>query len=447
MKKVCMICVLLLVCACLAACGGPGTDAAPGKISDVIPYDDAGTEIYSCIPTVGERSVTLLYSEERKAEMVELLDSVNLKELPVNEDMDAAKILHALHISLLIQSGSEKYYITAAGAQNVYLNLWQGDNIVHSCILDINADLIQKLTEINRKVHDYSYDGSGFMEISKVGADIQHFNNADSLYLADIMEAALESGTPEDGAENVTAEDFAVKIKLDGQVWYLNPETRIAGKETDGIISAVEMDDRYFLPVMRKISVKLFAEERVAAEVKAAWDAAQLAEQLGKTTPYTELYRHMQVSLGQWQDAETAVSSARAAWLLHAAVEWYAEKEGIMPEQAELDKQVEITAMSLSSVAWYQNACDQLGITVEDWVWADRKSQDVSIILTAVYTTVSGVSAEEVNDLIRSIQEDYLASEDFERIRPQFERSLELLQSGGSMTAEELLEEDIFTAS
>ena len=186
--------------------------------------------------------------------MVELLDSVNLKELPVNEDMDAAKNLHALHISLLIQSGSEKYYITAAGAQNVYLNLWQGDEIVRSCILDINADLIQKLTEINRKVQDYSYDGSGFMEISKAGADIQNLNNADSLYLADIMEAALESGISEDGAENVKAEDFAVKMKLDGQVWYLNPETRIAGKETDGTISAVEMDDRYFLPVMRKMS-------------------------------------------------------------------------------------------------------------------------------------------------------------------------------------------------
>ncbi len=446
MKKVFVVFLILTLCLSLAACGGPGTDAAPGKISDVIPYDDAGTEIYSCIPTVGERSVTLLYSEERKAELVELLDSVNLKELPVNEDMDAVKNLHALHISLLIQSGSEKYYITAAGAQNVYLNLWQGDEIVHSCILDINADLIQKLTEINRKVHDYSYDGSGFMEISRVGADIQNLNNADSLYLADIMEAALESGISEDGAENVKAEDFAVKMKLDGQVWYLDPETRMAGKETDGTISAVKMDDRYFLPVMRKISVKLFAEERVAAEVKAAWDAAQLAEQLGKATPYTEMYRHMQVSLGQWQDAETAVSSARAAWLLHAAVEWYAEKEGIMPEQAELDKQLEVTAKSLSSVTWYQNACDQLGITVEDWVWADRKSQDISMTLTAVYTA-SGVSAEELNDLMKSIQEDYLASEDFERIRPQFERSLELLQSGGSMTAEELLEEDIFTAS
>ena len=445
MKKVFVVFLILTLCLSLAACDGPGTNAAPGKISDVIPYDDAGTEIYSCIPTVGERSVTLLYSEERKAELVELLDSVNLKELPVNEDMDAAKNLHA-HISLLIQSGSEKYYITAAGAQNVYLNLWQGDNIVHSCILDINADLIQKLTEINRKVHDYSYDGSGFMEISKVGADIQHFNNADSLYLADIMKAVLESGTPADGTENVKAEDFAVKMKLDGQVWYLNPETRMAGKETDGTISAVKMDDRYFLPVMRKISVKMFAEERVAAEVKVAWDAAQLAEQLGKATPYTELYRYMQVSLGQWQDAETAVSSARAAWLMHTAVEWYAEKEGIMPEQAELDKQVEVTAKSLSSVTWYQNACDQLGITVEDWVWADRKSQDVSMILTAVYTA-SGVSAEELNDLMKSIQEDYLASEDFERIRPQFERSLELLQNGGSMTAEELLEEDIFTAS
>ena len=115
-----------------------------------------------------------------------------------------------------------------------------------------------------------------------------------------------------------------------------------------------------------------------------------------------------------------------------------------MPEQADLDKQVEITVMSLSSVVWYQNACDQLGITVEDWVWADRTSQDISMILTAVYAA-SGVSAEELNDLMQSIQEDYLASEDFERIQPQFERSLELLQSGGSMTAEELLEEDIFT--
>ncbi len=446
MKKVCMICILLLACACLTACGGPGINAAPGKISDVIPYDDADAEIYSYIPTVGERSVTLLYSEERKAEMVELLDSVNLKELPVNEDMDAAKNLHALHISLLIQSGSEKYFITAAGAQNVYLNLWQGDEIVHSCILDIYADLIQKLTEINRKVHDYSYDGSGFMEISKIGADIQNLNNGDSLYLADIMEAALETRTPADGAENFKAEDFAVRMKLDGQVWYLNPENRMAGKENGGTISAVKMDDRYFLPVMRKISVKLFAEERVAAEVKAAWDAAQLAEQLGKKTPYIYMYRNMQIALGQWQDAESAVSSARAAWLLRESVEWYAEKEGIVPEQAELDRQVEITAMSLSSVEWYQNACEPLGITVEDWVWADRKSQDVSMMLTAVYTA-SGVSAEELNDLMRSIQEDYLASEDFERIRPQFERSLELLQSGEVLTAEDLLEEDIFTAS
>ena len=66
------------------------------------------------------------------------------------------------------------------------------------------------------------------------------------------------------------------------------------------------------------------------------------------------------------------------------------------------------------------------------------------MILTAVYTA-SGVSAEELNDLMKSIQEDYLASEDFERIRPQFERSLELLQSGEVLTAEELLEEDIFT--
>ena len=443
MKKKLAIWIVLLLCVSLAACGGPGGDSTPGKISDVIPYSNDEAVFYSFIETVGGRSVTLAYPEDRKAEMVELLESIDLKSLPVNEDLEAAENLTGLYLHLMIENGDDKYFITAAGLEDVYLNLCQGEEITYSYVLDMNSELLRQLTAIDLKVCEYSHDDSGFMKLSKEGVDSQYLDKGDSLYLADIMDAALEEAAAAGNREELEAEDFAVKMELDGQVWYLDPERRMAGKQSGVIIAATEMDEMYFLPAMRKLSGKLMAYERVAAEVKGSWEAAKLAEQLGKKTPYTELYRYYQVSLGQWQGADKALATAKEAWLQCTAMEWYAEKEGIMPEQENLDKQIEITSRSLSSVDWYLKACEQLGITEEEWVLADRKVQEDNVILTAVYTG-SGVSAEELNELVKSIKNEFLESEAYAKVKPQFERSLQLLESGPPLSAEQLMEEDIF---
>ena len=443
MKKVFMLSIVLISCICLAACASSDSQRAPRKISDVIPYDAVDAEIYSFIETVDGRSVKLLYSEDRAAEMAELLDTIELKELPVTEDMEAVKNLSSVHISLLIEAGEENYFITAVGTQDVYLNLWQGEDVAYSYVLDLNSDLVQQLTDINSKVHEYSHDGSGFMDVSKdtEGATVtHHFNKADSLYLADIMDAALEAGMAWDG--ELTAGDFAVVMELDGQNWYLDAERQIAGKADGENITAVEMDDLYFRPVMRKLSTKVFQDERIAAEVKASWDAAKLAEQLGKETPYTKLYRYVQTSLGQWQEEEKAISTAGATWILMEAVEWYAEKEALLPDQETLDKTAE--AEALSALVLYNTACGQLGITADEWMAANREAQVDSLILDAVYTSAD-MDVEEINDLMMSIQEEYLASDAYAKIKPQYERSLELLRNGGELTAEQLLEEDIFT--
>lgn len=443
MKKKLTIWIVLLLCVSLAACGGPDSDSTPGKISDVIPYNNDEAVFYSFIETVGGRSVTLAYPEDREAEMVELLESIDLKSLPVNGDLEAAQNLTGLYLSLLVESGDDQYFITAAGLENVYLTLSQGAEITHSYVLDMNSELLRQFTEIDRKVHEYSHDGTGFMEVSKDGVDVQYMDKGDSLYLADIMDAALEEGTSAENGGKLDAEDFAVKMELDGQVWYLDPESRMAGKQVGETIAAVKMEDMYFLPVMRKLAGRLFMEERIAAEVKASWDAAKLADQLGKKTPYTKLYRYCQVALGQWQGEEKALKAAETAWIQGAAMEWYASREGIMPEQQTLDKQVEGTASAYGYNEWYQKACEKLGITVEEWVTADRDVVDDSMILTAVYTS-SGITAEELNDLVKSINTEFLESEAYENIRPQFERSLQLLESGKELTAEQLMEEDIF---
>ena len=442
MKKWFVLCIMLVLCVCLASCGSSDSQRAPRKISDVIPYGDADAEIYSFIETVDGRSVTILYPEDRAAEMAELLDSVNLKELPATTDMDTVKNLSSVHISLLIEAGEENYFITAVGSQDVYLNLWLGEDIAYSYVLDMNSELLQQLTDINSKVHEYSHDGSGFMNVSKDmdGATVTHrFNKADSLYLADIMDAALEAGAAVVG--ELTAGDFAVMMELDGQTWYLDAERRIVGKDDDGIIKAVEMDDLYFLPVMRKLSTKVFQDECIAAEVKASWEAAKLAEQLGKETPYTKLYRYMQSSLGQWQEEETALAKAGAAWIFSEAAEWYAEKEELLPDQETLDKEAD--ADTLSALVLYNTACDQLGITADEWVTANREAQVDALILDAVYTSAD-MDVEEINELVMSIQEEYLASEAYAKIKLQYERSLELLENSAELTVEQLLEEDIF---
>ncbi len=443
MKKGFKIWMVLLLCVSLTACGGPASDSAPGKISDVIPYSNDEAELYCFIETVGSRSVMLAYPEDRKDEMVELLEAIDLKSLPVNEDMDAARNLTGLYLSLLIERGDDQYFITAAGLEDVYLTLIQGEEIIHSYVLDMNSELLREFTEIDRKVHEYSHDGTGFMEVSKDGVDVQYMDKGDSLYLADIMDAALEEGTAAGNNEELDAEDFAVKMDLDGQIWYFDPERRMGGKQSGENIAAVEMDDMYFLPVMRKLAGRVFMEERAAAEVKASWDAAKLAEQLGKKTPYTELYRYYHVALGQWQEEEKALRVAETAWIQGAAMEWYALKEGIMPEQKTLDQQVEGMARAYGNIEWYQKACEKLGITVEEWVTADRDMVDDSMILTAVYTS-SGITAEELNHLVNSINTEYLESEAYEKIQTQFERSLQLLEGGMLLSAEQLMKEDIF---
>ncbi len=443
MKKKLAIWIVLLLCVSLAACGGPAGDSTPGKISDVIPYSNDEAVFYSFIETVDGRSVTLAYPEDRKMEMVELLESIDLKSLPVNEDMEAAENLTGLYLYVMIESGNDNYFITAAGLEDVYLNLCQGEEITQSYVLEVNSELLRQLTAIDLKVREYSHDDSGFMKLSKEGVDSLYLDKGDSLYLADILDAALEEVAAAGNREELGEEDFAVKMELDGQVWYLDPESQMAGKQSGETITAVEMDEMYFLPAMRKLSGKLMAYERVAAEVKGAWEAAKIAEQLGKKTPYTELYRYYQVSLGQWQGTDKALATAKEAWLQCASMEWYADKEGLMPEQENLDKQIEMTSRSLSSVDWYLKACEVLGITVEEWVLADRKVQEDNVILTAVYAG-SGVSAEELNELVKSIKNEFLESEAYEKIRPQFECSLQLLERGVPLSAEQLMEEDIF---
>jgi hypothetical protein len=69
--------------------------------------------------------------------------------------------------------------------------------------------------------------------------------------------------------------------------------------------------------------------------------------------------------------------------------------------------------------------------------------QEDNVILTAVYTG-SGVSAEELNELVKSIKNEFLESEAYAKVKPQFERSLQLLGSGAQLSAEQLMEEDIF---
>lgn len=443
MKKVFMLSIVLISCICLAACASSDSQQAPRKISDVIPYDDADAEIYSFIETVDGRSVTLLYPEDRAAEMVELLDSIELKSLPVYEDLHAAMDMTGLQLALKIQNDEEMYFITVAGVDDIILSLCLSAAPTYAWNLNDNPELVRELREIDSKVHEYSHDGSGFMDVSKdmEGATvIHHFNKADSLYLADIMDAALEAGVSVDG--ELPAGDFAVMMELDGQTWYLDAEQRIAGKADGENITAVEMDDLYFLTVMRKLSTKLFSDERIAAEVKASWDAAKLAEQLGKETPYTKLYRYMQTSLGQWQEEEKSISTAGATWTLMEAAAWYAEKEALLPDRDTLDKEAE--AEALSSLVLYNKACDQFGIAADEWIAANREAQVDSLILAAVYTS-AGMDAEEINDLMMSIQEEYLDSEAYAKIKPQFERSMELLKSGGVLTAEQLLKEDIFT--